>query len=402
MTRVDTTPATSGRALLLVFLAAVIEGFDLQSAGVAAPKLVPVFSLTPNQIGLFFSAATVGLIVGALAGGRIADAWGRRAGLVLSLVTFGLFSLATALAASFDQLLIMRFLTGVGLGGALPNLVNIADEAAGPARRARAVALMYAGVPLGGALAGLTVLSGLQGTSWSFIFMVGGVLPLLLAPVVYLGLPALRGTTAVRRGMGDSLKDIVAPPVLFASLALWVSFFLGLLVVYLLLNWLPQLLVAHGLTRADASWVQVVFNIGGVIGSLVGGRLLDRRHPLIPVGLGFAATAIALLMIAFLPPSLGWMLLGGGLVGGTILCVQAVLYGMAPQCYPFSSRGTGVGVAVAMGRLGSIAGPLLAGVLVAGGSSPADVMVALVPIILCAGGTTLMLIARHRREVVPA
>ncbi|WP_223252189.1 MFS transporter [Paracoccus mutanolyticus] len=133
-----------GRALTLAFLAAVIEGFDLQAAGVAVPKLAPAFGLTPQQIGLFFSAATFGLIFGALAGGRIADAWGRRTGLVIALVAFGVFSIATAYTATFEQLVVMRFLTGVGLGGALPNLVNIAAESTDPANRARRSDMMPA------------------------------------------------------------------------------------------------------------------------------------------------------------------------------------------------------------------------------------------------------------------
>ena len=152
-----------GRALTLAFLAAVIEGFDLQAAGVAVPKLAPAFGLTPQQIGLFFSAATFGLIFGALAGGRIADAWGRRTGLVIALVAFGVFSIATAYTTTFEQLVVMRFLTGVGLGGALPNLVNIAAESTDPANRGKAVSIMYAGIPLGGAIASGVSMLGLHG-----------------------------------------------------------------------------------------------------------------------------------------------------------------------------------------------------------------------------------------------
>ena len=133
MTTTTTThPGAGSRALVLVFLAAIIEGFDLQAAGVAAPKLAPAFGLNPGQRGMFFSSATVGLIFGALAGGVIADRWGRRAGLALALVGFGVFSIATAWADTFQHLVVLRFLTGVGLGGALPNLVAIAAESAAP------------------------------------------------------------------------------------------------------------------------------------------------------------------------------------------------------------------------------------------------------------------------------
>lgn len=386
------------RALALAFLAAVIEGFDLQAAGVAAPRLVPVFGLTPQQIGLFFSSATFGLIFGALAGGRIADARGRRTGLVLSLLVFGVFSIATAFVASFDQLVIMRFLTGVGLGGALPNLVNIAAESADPSRRGRAVAVMYAGVPLGGAAASGVAMIGLHGDDWHSIFVVGGILPLLLAPVIHARLPPLRVVKNEAKSVAEAVSGIFAPQTLLTTTTLWISFFLGLLVVYLLLNWMPQLLVSRGLARNDASLVQILFNLGGVADSLIGGRMLDGKNPLVPVALGFAAAAAALFMLGMLPANLGLTLLVGALVGGAILCVQAILYGVAPQCYPFEIRGTGVGVAVAVGRLGSIAGPLFAGFLVAGGSTPSGVMFALVPIILLAGFATILLLARRGRS----
>ena len=389
-----------GRALTLAFLAAVIEGFDLQAAGVAVPKLAPAFGLTPQQIGLFFSAATFGLIFGALAGGRIADAWGRRAGLVISLVTFGIFSIATAYTSSFEQLVGMRFLTGVGLGGALPNLVNIAAESAQPKDRGKAVAIMYAGVPLGGAIASGVSMLGLHDGDWHTIFLVGGIMPLVLAPFVHFLLPPLAVVKAEVKSAGSALAQVFASGTLVTTITLWLSFFLGLLVVYLLLNWMPQLLMSRGLERSEASTVQILFNIGGVLGSLVGGRMLDRPRPTIPVALCFAVAAAALLMLAMLPANLGLMLLGGAIVGGAILCVQAILYGVAPQCYPFEVRGTGVGTAVAVGRLGSIAGPLLAGALVAAGFTPSDVMTGLVPITLAAGLATVLLV--RRRAAAPA
>lgn len=382
------------RALTLAFLAAVIEGFDLQSAGVAMPGLAPEFGLTPQQIGLFFSSATFGLIFGALTGGRIADAWGRRAGLVISLSIFGIFSIATAYTNSFDHLLVMRFLTGIGLGGALPNLVNIAAESAAPKDRGKAVAIMYAGVPLGGAIASGVSMMGLHG-DWRMIFLVGGIMPLVLVPFVHFMLPPLSIIKTQVKSAGNALAQVFAPGTLVTTLTLWLSFFLSLVVVYLLLNWMPQLLVSRGLDRSGAASVQILFNIGGVVGSLIGGRMLDSARPGLPVGMCFVAAAAALLMLALLPANLGLMLMGGALVGGAILCVQAILYGVAPQCYPYEVRGTGVGTAVAVARLGSISGPLMAGALVTAGFTPSNVMIILVPITLAAGVATVLLVRRH-------
>lgn len=388
------------RALALACLAAVIEGFDLQSAGVAIPKLAPVFGLNGPQIGLFFSAATFGLIFGSLLGGRTSDAWGRRSALVIALITFGIFSIGTALVNTFEQLLVMRFLTGIGLGGALPILVTIAAESSEPAFRGRAVATMYAGVPLGGAIASLVAMAGLHGGDWRAIFFVGGVLPILIVPFIQLMLPPLKVAKTQAKSIAGAAAKIFAPSTLMVTLALWLSFFLGLIVVYALLNWMPQLLVSRGLSKPEASFVQVLFNIGGILGSLIGGRMLDRDNPMKTVAGCFVAAAAALLMLALLPANLVWMLIGGAIVGGAILCIQAILYGIAPRCYPYEIRGTGVGVAVGVGRFGSISGPLIAGAVVATGAGPTGVMYTLFPITLVAGVTTVFLLTRHRKMPV--
>ncbi|MDK1389909.1 MFS transporter [Sinorhizobium sp. 8-89] len=171
----------------------------------------------------------------------------------------------------------------------MPNLVNIAAEPTDPSRRGRAVSIMYAGVPLGGAVASGVAILGLHGGDWHSIFLVGGIMPLLLAPAIHILLPPLGVVKSEAKSTSGALSRILAPQTLLTTVALWVSFFLGLLVVYLLLNWMPQLLVSRGLAREEASFVQILFNLGGAAGSLVGGRMLDQRNPVMPVALGFAA-----------------------------------------------------------------------------------------------------------------
>lgn len=397
-TELKSTPAGS-RALLYVSLAAVIEGFDLQAAGIAAPKIGPAFHMTPQQMGLFFSSATLGLMIGALIGGYTADRWGRRAGLLIALVAFGFASIATILATSVEALVVLRFLTGVGLGGALPNLVSIASEAVGPERKGRAVALMYAGMPLGAAVASLVALLDLHGGDWRSIFLVGGVLPLILVPFIYMGLPPLKMAPSTS-GQKTPWTEVFRPDSMVATLLLWSAFFLGLMVVYLLMNWLPQLLVAQGFSRSEASLALILYSLGGAVGSLIGGRVLDGRQRGIAIAASFAFVAAALAMLGLLQPALATMLFTVTLVGVGVLCVQSILYGIAPQCYPAEIRGTGVGVVVAVGRLGSMAGPLLAGVLVAQGITPAGVMLVLVPIILVCGLGTLALVVRRFRPAL--
>lgn len=385
------------RVLWLCFLAAMIEGFDIQAAGVAAPKLAPALGLTPAQMGMFFSAATFGLIFGAIAGGRIADRFGRRMGLVLALLAFGVFSIATAFVSGFTELAVLRFLTGVGLGGALPNLVAIAAEAAPPERRGSAVAIMYAGIPLGGAVASLVPLFGLHG-GWQEVFLIGGILPLAIIPVLLLQLPDLRVPAVMEADTArtaGAVRKIVGSGMLVSTLSLWIGFFFSLLVLYLLLNWLPALLVSRGFSPAEAGIVQIVFNVAGAGGSLLTGRALDSPHRRMTVATTFGALILALAVLAMLPANLPLTVLAAAFTGAAVIAVQAILYGLAPQCYAAAVRGTGVGLAVAAGRLGSVAGPLLAGGLVASGRSPGEVLMGIVPIAILGGLSAYVLVGRR-------
>lgn len=390
-----TTRPGSARIFFLIFLAAIIEGFDLQAAGVAAPKLVPVFGLTPAQMGLFFSSATFGLIFGAVVGGVISDRYGRRLGLCVSLFVFGVFSLATAGVGSVEGLIAMRFMTGVGLGGALPNLVAIAAEATTPERRGRAVSIMYAGVPLGGAVASLVAMAGLH-DDWRTIFIAGGVMPMLLVVPLFMLLPQLKIEKSLKTAKEGAWRQVLSADSALRSILLWSGFFFSILVLYLLLNWLPTLLVTRGLDRGQASIIQLIFNVAGAAGSLLGGWFLDGERKVMNGAICFGLLAAALVLLGLAPASFPVNALAGGLVGVSIMAAQALLYGIAPQCYLADVRGTGVGLAVAVGRAGSVVGPLMAGGLVAAGRSPSEVLMAIVPIALIGGVATVLLLARLR------
>lgn len=173
---------------------------------------------------------------------------------------------------------------------------------------------------------------------------------------------------------------------------LWLGFFLALLTMYLLLNWLPSLLISRGVERADASWVQMAFNAGGVVASIAVGRWMDRSRRGVVIAVTFAATVAALAALAGATTTFVVLLLVGAFVGATVSGTQTILYAMAPSAYPAQVRGTGVGSAVSVGRFGSAAGPLLAGVLLSAGQSSAQVIFILAPIILVAGIVTLLLV----------
>lgn len=184
----DCNPSRLVVTIGLCFMVALMEGLDLQAAGIAAVGMAQAFALDKMQMGWIFSAGILGLLPGALVGGMLADRHGRKRILLGSVLLFGLFSLATALAWSFPTLLLARLLTGVGLGAALPNLIALTSEAAGSRFRGRAVSLMYCGVPIGAALAAALGFSGLA-AAWQIIFWIGGVVPLLLIPLLMRWLP---------------------------------------------------------------------------------------------------------------------------------------------------------------------------------------------------------------------
>jgi len=388
-------------AVAVCCLLALFEGFDLQAAGVAAPRLAPDLGLKPEDLGWFFSISTFGLMAGAAIGGRLSDRLGRKATLLVSVAAFGMLSIATGLAHDLHSLLLARFLTGVGLGGALPNLIAIVAESVSPKLRGRAVGFLYAGMPCGGALASLVSLAGADPSDWRMIFFVGGVGPLLalLLALALLPNPSKARVAAMDAQKSGFVEALTGDGRGLTTLLLWIAFFLALLIMYLLLSWLPSLMIGRGLSRSDAGLIQMTFNLAGAAGSIVTGWLMDhrRRRTLTILG-AFGASGAAVAAAASAPASLAVFLVVGAALGATVSGVQSVVYGLAPGFYPARLRGTGVGAGVVMGRLGSAAGPLLAATLIGAGGSSNQVLLALLPVIAVGGLVSLWLATRPRSE----
>ncbi|MNF51833.1 4-hydroxybenzoate transporter PcaK [compost metagenome] len=391
----DTPSRRTTLTIALCFIVALIEGFDLQAAGTAAAGLRQTFALDPKMMGWVFSAGIIGLLPGAFFGGWIADRIGRKKILIGAVLLFGVFSLSTAYVGSFSSLLLARFMTGLGLGAALPNLIALCAEAVGEQRRGTAISIMYAGVPLGGALAAVVAM--LFTDHWQATFIIGGLAPLLVVPLMILLLPE---SSAFRLQQGSArVAHTSTGRALFGegrarvTLALWLSYFFTLTVMYMLLNWLPSLLLEQGFTKPQAGLVQMLFNIGGALGSLLGGLLLDRCNGIkvvlfIYAGLLAALTGVGL-SVGIVP-----MGIAGFAAGLFVMAAQLVLYALAPPSYPTLVRATGVGAAVAIGRLGSVAGPLAAGQILAAGAGTAGVLLATSPGLVIAALTIISVIAR--------
>ncbi|HAT1618465.1 TPA: 3-(3-hydroxy-phenyl)propionate transporter MhpT [Raoultella planticola] len=394
-----TTSGSASRLMLtigLCFMVALMEGLDLQAAGIAAAGMAHAFALDNMQMGWIFSAGILGLLPGALVGGILADRHGRKRILIASVILFGLFSIATALAGSFPMLLLARLMTGVGLGAALPNLIALTSEAAGPRFRGTAVSLMYCGVPVGAALAAALGFWG-EPSAWQTVFWVGGVVPLLLVPMLLRWLPE---SAIFRAGTQSApLRTLLAPENAAATLLLWLCYFFTLLVVYMLINWLPMLLVGQGFSPSEAAGVMFVLQFGAACGTLLLGALMDRLSPL-GMSLLIYSGMLASLLALGTATSLAAMLFSGFVAGLFATGGQSVLYALAPLFYRTEIRATGVGTAVAVGRLGAMSGPLLAGKMLALGAGTVGVMAASAPGILLAGVAVFWLMNRQRRQSV--
>jgi AAHS family 3-hydroxyphenylpropionic acid transporter len=264
-------------------------------------------------------------------------------------------------------------------------LLALVTESSEVKHQSASVAMVYAAMPLGGAGASLLIM--LIATShWRTIFIVGGVFPLLLAPLMAIGLPESAAFQRARHA--SAMLRAGSFPALFAdgrarrTLLLWASFLLELLLLYLLLNWLPTLLVSDGFTRAQAAGAQIGFNLGGVFSAVLVGYLLGGRRRNLAITIIFVTLPLLLVLLAKSPPQFGVIASAVFLLGCAVLAAQAFLYAMAPVAYPTRIRGMGVGAAVAFGRIGSIVGPKLGGTLKAAGHGPSQLLMDLLPIVI--------------------
>lgn len=368
----------------LCFLVAVVEGFDIQAMGVAAPKLAPQFGFDPGQMGWIFSISNIGLVIGAGLGGRFADRVGRKPVFIGAVLAFGLFTLLTSLVGTFEALFVVRFCAGLGFGAALPNMMALAAEVSAPEKRASTAAVMFCGMPLGGGTSALLTQLLPPDFDWRILFEIGGILPLLLAPTIYFLMPETLKKSAAGAPRTDIASALFADGRAPATLLLWLAFLPTLMILYLILNWLPTLVVANGLDRAVAPQASLAFNFASVAGALFFGHLVDRVDTRWPMTFAYLGLIVALVALSA-SSGLTMTLVLSGAAGFFLLGANYALYGVAATYYPLAVRGTGSGASVAVGRIGSIIGPLLAGLLLGGGMSAGGVVQYMVPVAAVAG-----------------
>ncbi len=395
----------SAITLAFCFLTSAIEGFDISSMGLAAPKLVPEFHLSAQHLGLLLSGVPLGMFLGALLGGRLADALGRKTTLLIAVALIGAFQLATAFTPGYMPLIGVRVCCGIGIGAAISNVIALASEAAGETGSVFNVAFVMAGLPAGGTVASLIAIAGGEKGDWRTNFYVGGLAPLVLASIMAFALPESREFLKVRMAEPGGRSTERALATLFArgravtTLWLWISYFTTSVIVYVLVNWTPALMILKGFSKTDAVSVGLPIGIGGVIGPILIVWLMQQRRGFGLLLLCYAGVALGLIGLAEVGHDFAMALIAIAVPATLVQVASLTLAGLAPQYYPTLSRGTGTGAAVGAARLGAICGPAAVGFLLGAGLGPTKVLWSLVPVALVAGLTAYMLLIAGKRAL---
>ena len=381
----------TGYQKLLIFgtaLTIILDGVDNQLLPNALPRMMQDWGLQRDDFSTVLAVGPFGMMLGGALGGIMGDRLGRRTALLWSVISFAILTLAIAWVDSIFMLGVLRFLSGVGLGGAMPNAAALASEYVPRRQRPFAVTLTIVCIPLGGMLAARIAGLIIPDYGWRPLFMAGGAVPVVLAIILFkvlpesprflasrrerwpeltrlltrMGHPVPRDVSYVENEPGTesksraSLGDIFAPEYRRDTIALFLSFFFCLMVNYIAILLIPVTFTQSKFAQADANYVQYIFNLGGVVGAIVGALFIQRLGSRVAM-LGMSALAVAAsLMLArtpLLPPAsmelLALMVIAGALLNG----VQTTMYALAAHVYPTEIRGTGVGAAVAFGRIGN-------------------------------------------------
>ncbi len=356
------------RVVGLCLLVIVLDGFDMLVIALTAPAIAADWGLSARQLGLVFAAGILGMIGGSVLIAPLGDRLGRVRVLMLSCGLFGVFAGLTALADGYWALLGLRLLTGLGLGGAVPNATALISEHASTRQRPLLVSVGLVGFSLGGMLCAGLAVPLLPRFGWASLYVVGGVLPVLLIPVLQRFLPdspaiALGRARAERGGV----RRLLAADLGADTRRLWLALFINMMVMFFLINWVPYLAGQAGFSPRQGSLAALALNLGGVIGPLLlalACQYLDARRV---IGSAFVVAAASLVSVGYATGSFGAYVTAAALAGFFVFGAQITLHALAAAAYPTALRATGIGWALGCGRVGSIFGPLVGGELLRSG-----------------------------------
>jgi AAHS family 4-hydroxybenzoate transporter-like MFS transporter len=374
----------------LCFLIVLLDGFDTAAIGFIAPSLLKEWGLSKAALAPVLSAALFGLAAGGLVAGPCADRFGRKKVLVVAVALFGVACTWSAFSSDLMQLTILRFVTGLGLGAAMPNAVTLMSEYCPDQRRATLTNAMFCGFPLGAALGGFLAAWMIPHYGWRSVLLLGGVVPVLLAVVMFIRLPesvrymvanrmpAARIRAALQRisrsateassfrmaekstvpVAGSGLRVILSRQFIVGTVMIWLAYFMGLVIFYSLINWMPILFKEAGLDARTATLAASLFPLGGV-GAVFLGLLMDRFNPNRVIALCFSLSAVSIYAIGLSASSVGLLMTVVFIAGTLMNTAQSSLPALAAAFYPTQGRATGVAWMMGVGRFGGVAGSFL-------------------------------------------
>lgn len=410
-------------------LAIILDGMDNQLLGNVIPALMREWSLPRAAFTAVLAIGPLGMMIGGAVGGMLGDRLGRRTALLCSVLAFAVPTLAIAAVDSVRVLGVFRFLAGLGLGGAMPNAAALASEYVPRRHRPFAVTLTIVCIPLGGTLAALLAGQLLPHYGWRALFVAGGLIPLMVAMVLFSLLPESPQYLATRRErwpelvgllrrLGHdvgadatfidstaaveavksraSVRELFAPDLRRDTLGLFGAFFFCLLANYVGFSWIVAMLIGAGFAQVDASSALAAFNFGGVAGAVLGALVIQRigsRATLLGMSALGIASALAMAAMPLHPPMSSGLIAMFALTGGLLNAVQTTMYALAAHVYPTRIRGTGVGTAVAVGRIGNVVASYVGAFALDTGGSPAFFTTWAVSMAVVLG--SLALVRRH-------
>jgi len=377
----------------LCALSVLLDGFDAQVIGFVAPSLAQQWHIARAALSPILSSNLLGMLLGALLFGPLADRFGRKPVLVFCTLWFGIFSLLTSRADSVESMLVFRLITGFGLGGTMPNAIALTAEYMPRRIRATGVMIMFTGFTIGAAAGGLVSAALIPHFGWPSVFVLGGLLP-CVAAVFLFGLPeslrflVLKGgedvkvgkilhrlapgvtvppgtsfTAGEHREPGFVVKQLFTQGRAKLTLLLWVIYFMSLLDLFFLNSWLPTILHDSGLTLRQAILITTMFQVGGAVASIILGRFIDRMTSYRVLAWAYLGACVSVFFVGAASTSVA---LGTIVVFAAGFCVVGAQTGansLTAESYPTGIRSTGTGWALGIGRIGSIVGPLVGGLL---------------------------------------
>ena len=371
---------------MLCSLVCLLDGYDVLVAPVSVPVLAQAWQLPPQAFTAMLTATVLGMALGAVFLAPLGDRYGRRLVIAGSFAVVGATSLLTSLSTTVLALTLIRLVTGLALGASIANALALASEVAPVRLRSRVTVCVYSMSALGSVFGGMIAPSILDTLGWQGLYIVGGVIPLLLVPVLYVCIPAptrKSGTpgasdgTVRAAGVIAGIGQLLAPAYRSRTLLLWGLYFVCLFTMYVISSWLPTLMNLHGWDVNTSVYAIMVFSLGGILGGFAIGWLVDRNRTALALIVGLVSAGIAMALLATSPPAvIVWMVLIA-VIGGGIIGVSYAVAALAAIVYPDHLRAGGIGAASAMGRLGATLAPVVGGWMIALGVSVVDILAAL-------------------------